>query len=134
MNGVTRPAAPTSEDKAPTVTTDRWCRCPDPLPPKTEQCALEWKCSVCGGERRYMEKISVQNGGIVGRCGQCRWDARRKPESERSVPDTLCRFLTCTTQLAGEMRERNSYYMCDSCIDEEIARNPNADVVDGRSR
>lgn len=114
--------------------TDRWCRCPSPLPPKTEQCSLEWKCSACFRDRRYMERIEVQNGGIVGRCGECRWTARGKKRPEGSVPPTLCRLVTCTTQLAGELRERNTYYLCDDCTDQEIARNPDADVVDTRQK
>lgn len=114
-------------------TPDRWCRCPDPLPPRKDRFGSDWSCSGCGRQRRYTEKIRVQNGGIVARCGECRWKARGKPEGERSVPLTLCRAVTYATLLAGEgPREWNSYYLCDACTDAEIARNPDADVVDGR--
>lgn len=106
-----------------------WCRCPDPLPPKTERFSQEWKCSVCGGERRYHEKISVQRGGIVSRCGECRYEAER---TGKTVAPTLCRAVTYTTQLAGELRERETYYLCDPCIDAEIKYCSTADIFDGR--
>lgn len=106
-----------------------WCRCPNPLP----KCN-NWRCEGCGKKRRYMERISVQNGGIVSRCGECRWTARGKNEAERSVPLTLCRAVTYTTLFAGESRERDTYYLCDTCTDAEIKRNRDADVFDGRQK
>lgn len=104
-----------------------WCRC-SPLPPLSKP----WTCGTCGGERRYHEKLTIGNGGVVSRCGQCRWEARKRGEPESSVPLTLCRTVRVTTQLAGEHRGYDSYWLCDKCCDEEIARMVTADVVDGR--
>lgn len=106
-----------------------WCRCGDPLPPKTEPFGREWTCSACGGQRRYHEKLVVQNGGIVGQCGECAYALRKRG---KRAPLTSVRAVTCTTQLAGEIRERHTYYLCDPCIDAEIARQKSADVLDGR--
>lgn len=108
-----------------------FCRCADPLPPRKEPHGPDWSCSVCGHQRRYMEAIRVQRGGGVARCGNCRYEAeKQKPPA--SVAPTLCRMVTQRTALAGEYRESNTYWLCDPCIDEEIARFPDADLFDGR--
>lgn len=109
--------------------TKNWCRCPSPLPPKTEPHGRDWICSACGGERRYHEKMTIGNGGIVARCGECMYDARR---TGAKVSPTFCRLVTCTTQLAGEIRSTDTYQMCDPCVDQEIARQHTADIIDGR--
>jgi hypothetical protein len=108
---------------APSLKPDNVCRC-DPLPP-----VEDWTCTGCGQRRRYVEKISVQRGGIVSRCGDCRYEALRTKDI---VPLTLCRAFAMTTLLAGELRETNTYYLCDPCINAEIARFHDADVTDGR--
>lgn len=76
-----------------------------------------------------MEKISIGRGGIVSRCGNCRYEAQR---TGAKVPLTLCRFVTCTTLLAGEFRSSDTYHLCDACADDEVKQNPDADVIDGR--
>lgn len=116
---------------APTTTTSarEWCRCGDPLPPRAKPMTNDWSCSACGHERRYVERISVSRGGIVNRCGNCRYEARK---TDATVPLTLCRFVTMTTVLAGERRSSDTYYLCDACADAEVADNPDADVIDGR--
>lgn len=112
-----------------TATAKVWCRCPDPLPPRTERFGNDWSCSACGHQRRYMERIAVQRGGCVGRCGDCRYEARK---TGAKVPPTLCRMVTMRTCMAGEFRSSETYLMCDRCIDAELARHPDADIVDGR--
>ena len=90
---------------------------------------VRWICTGCDKQRRYVEKISVQNGGTVSRCGECRYKAER---TGAKVAPTLCRFLTESRLVAGEFPDTASYTMCDSCIDAEIARFPDADIDDGR--
>lgn len=109
-----------------------FCRCASPLPPRIDpRAGVWWSCSACEHERRYMEAIRVQRGGAVTRCGNCRYEAE-KQNPPASVPLTLCRMVTQQTALAGEYRESNTYWLCDPCIDAEIARFPDADVFDGR--
>jgi hypothetical protein len=111
----------------PLNTLRNWCRC-SPLPAVSKP----WTCGTCGGERRYHEKLTITNGGIVDRCGQCRWDAQKRKEPESSVATTLCREVDVVTQLAGEVRGHDSYWLCDRCCDDEIARMVKADVFDHR--
>jgi len=89
-------------------------------------------CESCGGRRQYFERISVGRGSVVARCGGCRYEARKRHQPERSVPLTACHSYTETTLLAGEIRQVNTYLLCDTCINAELARAKEADIIDGR--
>lgn len=75
--------------------------------------------------KNYYESISINNGGIVGRCQEC-----KKVEGLRFVTEVV----NMCPQLPTSWQDVTNYKLCDRCADTEKRRfqNANAIVIDGR--
>lgn len=75
--------------------------------------------------KNYYEKIVINNGGIVGRCQEC-----KKIDGLRFVTET--RNL-CASQ-PDSWQDVHTYKLCDRCATAEkrLFANNGAEVIDGR--
>ncbi|MBS4027211.1 MAG: hypothetical protein KGZ58_01130 [Ignavibacteriales bacterium] len=75
--------------------------------------------------KNYYEKISIQNGGLTGRCQEC-----KKVTGLRFVTE----IVNMCPQLPTTWQNVTTFKLCDRCADMEKRRfqNTNAEVIDGR--
>lgn len=75
--------------------------------------------------KNYYEKIVIGNGGVVGRCQEC-----KKLKGLRFVTETV----NMCPSLPSSWQDVHNYKLCDRCADAEkrLFTNNGAEVIDGR--